>query len=150
MRHECNTFIRANDGTEVRCGSASAYRRVIDGKEYWLCTRHLPELLMLPSRLYLSKGRVARLRQAVFEWDDTYSHVRWVTPTPSQIHAAIRDIDARSQLALVRRFGLDGSKPDTWKRVGQVLGVTRERASQITNKALKKLRFRLMEESFNG
>jgi RNA polymerase primary sigma factor len=41
---------------------------------------------------------------------------------------------------LTRRFGLDGATPDSLLVVGRQLGVTRERARQIEQRALRKLR----------
>ena len=41
---------------------------------------------------------------------------------------------------LTRRFGLDGSKPQTLEQVGGGLGITRERVRQLEARALRELR----------
>lgn len=46
----------------------------------------------------------------------------------------------REYLVLRLRFGLDGKEPHTLLEIGRLMGVTRERARQIEDRALKKLR----------
>lgn len=52
----------------------------------------------------------------------------------------LSNMDAREAAVLRLRFGLDKEPPKTLKEVGQALGITRERARQIENEALGKLR----------
>ena len=49
-------------------------------------------------------------------------------------------LDARERLILVSRFGLDGAEALTLERVGQALGITRERVRQIEARAKAKIR----------
>jgi RNA polymerase primary sigma factor len=49
-------------------------------------------------------------------------------------------LDPREAKVLRLRFGLDGEDPMTFRRIGQRLGLTRERARQIERRALGNLR----------
>ena len=67
------------------------------------------------------------------------------------IRTMLHGLNAREQLVIVLRFGLDDGIPHTLEEVGKVLHVTRERARQIEAKALRRLRnprFRRMVEDF--
>ncbi|MGL4949924.1 MAG: RNA polymerase sigma factor RpoD, partial [Anaeroplasmataceae bacterium] len=57
-----------------------------------------------------------------------------------EIESAISFLNAREELVIRMRYGLDGSKTKTLEEVGTILGVTRERIRQIESKALRKLR----------
>ena len=50
------------------------------------------------------------------------------------------DLDDRARLVLTRRFGLDGKPPALLDAIGRELGVSRERARQLQEQALRKLR----------
>ena len=50
------------------------------------------------------------------------------------------DLDDRARLVLTRRFGLDGKPPALLDAIGRELGVSRERARQLQEQALHKLR----------
>lgn len=52
-------------------------------------------------------------------------------------------LPVREQQVIIRRFGLDGGKPQTLEEVGAEFKITRERIRQLQNIALKKLRFRM-------
>jgi len=55
-------------------------------------------------------------------------------------HALDELLNQREREVLARRYGLAGHAPSTLEEVGAALGLTRERARQIENKALTKLR----------
>jgi RNA polymerase primary sigma factor len=57
--------------------------------------------------------------------------------------AAIERLAPREQAVLQRRFGLDGSGPQTLAEIGRSLGLSKERARQIEEEALRKLRLDL-------
>lgn len=48
----------------------------------------------------------------------------------------------REKEIIVRRFGLNGNKPQTLEAIGTVFGLTRERIRQIESNAIKKMRAR--------
>lgn len=54
------------------------------------------------------------------------------------IHKALGDLSERERRILELRFGFDG-EPRTLEKVGQKLGLTRERVRQLENQALRKL-----------
>lgn len=56
------------------------------------------------------------------------------------IMRAIATLDAREQVIIRCRYGLDDGRAKTLKEVGAQFGITRERVRQIEKKALKKLR----------
>ena len=51
----------------------------------------------------------------------------------------LNEMDKREATVLRMRFGLNDSPPKTLKEIGESLGLTRERVSQIENEALGKL-----------
>ena len=55
-------------------------------------------------------------------------------------HVMDKMLNEREREVLARRYGLGGHAPSTLEEVGAALGLTRERARQIENKALTKLR----------
>jgi RNA polymerase primary sigma factor len=77
-------------------------------------------------------------------------------PTPFE---ALRDSDMREKVMdalsvlnererkiIFARYGLDGDEPPTLEDLGSKLGITRERARQLQNNALAKLRRALLQE----
>ncbi len=58
----------------------------------------------------------------------------------THLEALMEGLSDRERLVLSLRFGLDGGNRRTLQEVGQVLGVTRERARQIESRALQRLR----------
>ena len=56
-----------------------------------------------------------------------------------ELRDVVRDLPARERRAVVLRFGLEDGKERTLAEVGEVLGVTRERARQIVDVALARL-----------
>lgn len=52
----------------------------------------------------------------------------------------LRKLSERESIILQRRFGLDGDAPETLDRIGDRLGVCRERVRQLQNEALRQLR----------
>jgi RNA polymerase primary sigma factor len=57
-----------------------------------------------------------------------------------ELESIINSLDQRLRLVLELRFGLSGQTPQTLVEVGRKLGVTRERARQLEEKALDTLR----------
>ncbi len=53
---------------------------------------------------------------------------------------ALDQLEEREATVLRLRFGFDGEEPHTFTAIGQQLGVTRERARQLEQRALNKLR----------
>ena len=49
-------------------------------------------------------------------------------------------LEAREQIIIRHRYGLDDGKAKTLEEVGKLFGITRERVRQIEKKALRKLR----------
>src|SRR3954469_22964988 len=58
----------------------------------------------------------------------------------AELAAAIERLNPRMKHVVLRRFGLDGSAPQTLEEVGLDLGITRERVRQLETRALKELR----------
>jgi RNA polymerase primary sigma factor len=57
-----------------------------------------------------------------------------------ELGQALQTLNPRMRIVLVRRFGLDGEKPQTLEQVGKSLGITRERVRQLESRALRELR----------
>jgi RNA polymerase primary sigma factor len=57
------------------------------------------------------------------------------------VHAVLSHLSERSRQILILRFGLDGhpEAPRTYKEVGKIIGLTRERVRQLEKKALADL-----------
>jgi RNA polymerase sporulation-specific sigma factor len=55
-------------------------------------------------------------------------------------------LEGREQTIIVRRYGLDGKKPQTQRELAEVCGISRSYVSRIEKKALKKLE-EYMEEN---
>jgi RNA polymerase primary sigma factor len=58
----------------------------------------------------------------------------------AELERVLESLTAREARILRLRFGLDGQRPHTLEEVGTKLGVSRERARQIEQEALRKLR----------
>jgi RNA polymerase primary sigma factor len=58
----------------------------------------------------------------------------------AELAQAIDRLNPRMKHVVLRRFGLDGSPPQTLEEVGHELGITRERVRQLESRALKELR----------
>jgi len=56
------------------------------------------------------------------------------------IFRALSTLEAREQIIIRHRYGLDDGRAKTLEEVGKLFGITRERVRQIEKKALKKLR----------
>jgi RNA polymerase primary sigma factor len=63
-----------------------------------------------------------------------------------RLAVAIERLAPREQAVLVRRFGLDGTGPQTLTEIGRTLGFSKERARQIEEEALRKLRLDLQKD----
>lgn len=62
------------------------------------------------------------------------------------IAKAVRMLPPRQAKVMTMRFGLDGELPMTLEEVGKYFGVTRSRIQQIEGKALKRLRWVLLNK----
>ena len=62
----------------------------------------------------------------------------------------LKSLGARQREVLERRFGLGGRAPETLEEVGKTFGVTRERARQLQQEALLRLRHIAMEEGWDS
>ncbi len=60
--------------------------------------------------------------------------------------AALERLAPREQAVITRRYGLDGSAPQTLAEIGKSLGLSKERARQIEEQALRKLRLDLASD----
>ncbi len=58
------------------------------------------------------------------------------------VHESLLVLDEREQYIVQRYFGLDGKNGETLEEIGAALGITRERARQLRNRALDKIRER--------
>src|SRR5215208_4066588 len=56
------------------------------------------------------------------------------------VRGLLKALSERERYVVERRYGLDGGRCATLAEIGQEVGVTRERARQIQNSALRKLR----------
>jgi RNA polymerase primary sigma factor len=56
------------------------------------------------------------------------------------VHGLLAKLSQRERYVLERRYGLDGRGGTTLGKIGEEIGVTRERVRQIQNTALRKLR----------
>ena len=65
------------------------------------------------------------------------------TSERARFQQALDHLTIREREVLQHYYGLEGEEEETLEQVGQRLGVTRERARQIKEKALNKLRYRL-------
>ncbi|MCU0114876.1 sigma-70 family RNA polymerase sigma factor [Curtobacterium poinsettiae] len=63
------------------------------------------------------------------------------------VRGLLSRLSSREAYVLSRRFGISGSAVQTLDRIGEDLGVTRERIRQIEAKALKRLREKLANQS---
>jgi RNA polymerase primary sigma factor len=57
----------------------------------------------------------------------------------SQVHELLEGLEEKEGRVLKLRFGLDGQAPLTLQKIGDALGLTRERVRQIEQKAMRKL-----------
>ena len=62
----------------------------------------------------------------------------------------LKTLGARQREVLERRFGLGGRTPETLEEVGKAFGVTRERARQLQQEALLRLRQLAQEEGWDS
>jgi RNA polymerase primary sigma factor len=62
------------------------------------------------------------------------------TARSAELARALCGLDERMRQVVERRFGLDGSPPQTLEELGTELGITRERVRQIETRALRQLR----------
>ena len=72
------------------------------------------------------------------------------TEQEERLAVAIGRLAPREQAVLVRRFGLDGTGPQTLSEIGRALGFSKERARQIEEEALRKLRLDLKSDAITS
>jgi RNA polymerase primary sigma factor len=58
----------------------------------------------------------------------------------AQVRDIVDQLDPKERIVIQERFGLLDNEPKTLRRIGEILGVTRERVRQIEQKAINKLR----------
>jgi RNA polymerase primary sigma factor/RNA polymerase sigma factor len=80
--------------------------------------------------------------------DDLFDLEKTQLERESQVDRFLRELDAREQRIIARRFGLgtQGLQPFTLRQIGEEIGVTKERVRQIETRALAKLRKAAKEE----
>ena len=73
--------------------------------------------------------------------DEAPDHAMMQTCDAPIVEALLASLDERERQILELRFGLDGHEgpPRTFKQIGQVVGLTRERVRQLEKKALASL-----------
>lgn|GEM_PF-6747594 len=71
---------------------------------------------------------------SVDDVDATYDH----TALADEVQGSLRMLNEREARVLRLYYGLQGEKPMRLEEIGALLGVTRERARQIRNRALEK------------
>jgi len=59
------------------------------------------------------------------------------------LQSALPQLSKEEQVYIIRRFGLDGKEPASWKEMGQEVHLSRERVRQLTLVALNKLRYHM-------
>ena len=82
-----------------------------------------------------SYGDLIEDERATAPLEATAVHARAV-----DLARALSRLEPRMRHVLLRRFGLDGTPPQTLEQVGNDLGVTRERVRQLETRALRELR----------
>ncbi len=81
--------------------------------------------------------------------DDTLPSVEATYEQTEQreaLAAAVERLGPRERAVLTYRFGLDGSAPQTLAQIGRTLGISKERARQLEDEALRKLRLDLQRQ----
>ncbi len=75
--------------------------------------------------------------------EDSDSVSPWESVLHSQLQEALQEalagLSARESGVIIRRYGLNGARPQTLEEIGEVYGVTRERIRQIAGKTMYKL-----------
>jgi RNA polymerase primary sigma factor len=56
------------------------------------------------------------------------------------LHRMIKSIDGREAKILALRFGLDDEEPKTLSKIGEIIGLSRERVRQLEHRALQRLK----------
>jgi RNA polymerase primary sigma factor len=91
------------------------------------------------------RGRFVTGSEKLFEFvadNRTDEHEAEVEYRSNQetVRRMLGPLDDRERLILVSRFGIDGAEELTLERLGQALGITKERVRQIESRAQAKLR----------
>lgn len=82
----------------------------------------------------------ARLMAALFRRENRPCLCQPTKELTAVVLSALKGLKPKEATVITSRFGLDGSGAKTLEKVGQRLGVTRERIRQIQVKALHRLR----------
>ena len=81
------------------------------------------------------------------ESDDATASESSLAISGERLNALLATLNERQRLVLQRRFGLDGTPVQSLADIGRDLGVSRERARQIQEEALKRLRKQSQEKT---
>ncbi|WP_019503741.1 sigma-70 family RNA polymerase sigma factor [Pleurocapsa sp. PCC 7319] len=65
----------------------------------------------------------------------------------SQIQKLLNSLSPKQRNIITLRYGLNDGKTMTYEQIGELCGVSRERVRQITNKAMKLLKKRALQQS---
>ena len=65
------------------------------------------------------------------------------------INILLSTLNEREQQIIIDYYGLMGGKPKTLEEIGEDIGITKERVRQISEKAIKKLRFNALSNNVN-
>lgn len=98
----------------------------------------------------LSQGSSRSLAELIPD-DNTLDPEEFVqlSDMEDRLQGWLGELDERHREVIMRRYGLNGHKPDTLEKVGLAVGLTRERVRQIQQDALLKLRAFLASEGIN-
>ena len=145
---------RTNDLFELVSDGNMALMRAVDKFDYargfrfstyasWAITRHfarsLPEEYQQSDRFQTGTEEVLAVARDHRDVADTEEAAR--KQRAAAVAGVLRLLDARERSVVERHFGLDGGDAGrTLEDIGRELGISKERARQIEQRALKKLR----------
>lgn len=107
-----------------------------------LQVRHLIKLNQQPASLDLQVGEARDITFGELLENPVISPQEYVERREeiANLHSIIKELSEKQQRVLVLRFGLEGEEEHSLAKVGDCMGVSRERARQLEAAALKRLR----------